>query len=66
MGAWTKKPPYGAFLHALYSQLTLLQHLFIQLEHIKDPPKLLSLVPKYWLEDDGTMGFTEASQRRSK
>ena len=62
----TKVHPNGVLLRAPFpSQLTFLQHLCIQLETIKDPLKLLSSVPKYWLEEDGTMSLHEDNRWRS-
>ena len=58
--------PTGALLFApFHSQLTLLQHLCIQLEYSKKPFQLLSDVPKYWLEGDGTMCLDDDHRWRS-
>ena len=54
----TKVHPTGALLFTPHhSQLTLLQHLCIQFQFAKKPLQLLSDVPKYWLDDDGTMSL---------
>ena len=54
----TKVHPTGALLFTPHhSQLTLLQHLCIQFQYAKKPLQLLSDVPKYWLEEDGTMSL---------
>ena len=51
-----KVHPTGALLFTPHhSQLTLLQHIIIQSPFLKQPVQFLSDIPKYWLEDDGTM-----------
>ena len=51
-----KVHPTGAlFFTPHHSQLTLLQHIIVQSPFLKRPVLFLSKVPKYWLEDDGTM-----------
>ena len=51
-----KVHPTGALLFTPHhSQLTLLQHIIIQSSFLKQPVYFLSDIPKYWLEDDGTM-----------
>ena len=62
----TKVHPSGALLYTpFHSQLTFLQHLCIQLANIKDPPQLISTLPKYWMEDDGTLALFEENRWRS-
>ena len=52
--------PTGAFLFTPHhSQLTLLQHLCIQFQYASKPLQLFSDIPKYWIEDDGTMCLDE-------
>ena len=64
---YIKVHPNGALLFApFHSQLTLLQHLWIQLDYSKKPLQLLSDVPKYWLEEDGVMCPDESHRRRSE
>ena len=48
-----------------HSQLTLLQHIIIQSPFLKKPVQLLSDIPKYWIEDDGTMCLDESHRWRS-
>ena len=51
-----KVHPTGALLFTPHHlQLTLLQHIIIQSPFLKQPVQFLSDIPKYWLEDDGTM-----------
>ena len=51
-----KVNPTGALLFTPHhSQLTLLQHIIIQSPFLKQPVLFLSDIPKYWIEDDGTM-----------
>ena len=48
--------PSGAlFFTPHHLQLTLLQHLIIQSPFLKQPVQFLADIPKYWLENDGTM-----------
>ena len=62
----TKVRPNGVLLYAPFpSQITPLQNLCIQLEKMKDPLKLLSSVPKYWLEEDRTLSLHEDNRWRS-
>ena len=61
-----KVHPTGALLFTPHhSQLTLLQHLCIQFQYAKKPLRLLSDIPKYWLEDDGAMSLDESHRWRS-
>ena len=63
----TKVHPNGALLFTPHhSQLTLLQHLCIQFQFAKKPLQLLSDVPKYWLEEDGTMSLDSGHRWRPK
>ena len=62
----TKVHPTGALLFTPHhSQLTLLQHLCIQFQYAKKPIMLLSDIPKYWLDDDGTMSLDVSHRWRS-
>ena len=62
-----KVHPTGALLFTPHhSQLTLLQHLCIHFQFAKKPLQLLSDVPKYWLDDDGTMSLDSSHRWRSK
>ena len=62
----TKVHPTGALLFTPHhSQLTLLQHLILHDQFAKKPLTLLSTIPKYWLEDDATMGLSERYRWRS-
>ena len=55
-----KVHPTGALLFTPHhSQLTLLQHIIIQSPFLKQPVYFLSDIPKYWIEDDGTMCLVE-------
>ena len=61
-----KVHPTGALLFTPHhSQLTLLQHLCIQFQFAKKPLQLLSDVPKYWLDEDGTMSLDSSHRWRS-
>ena len=63
---YTKVHPNGALLYAPFSsQLTLLQHLCIQLEKLTELIHLISTVPKYWLNSDGTLSLHEENRWRS-
>ena len=63
----TKVHPTGALLFTPHhSQLTLLQHLCTQFQFAKKPLQLLSDVPKYWLDEDGTMSLDSGHRWRSK
>ena len=62
-----KVHPTGALLFTPHhSQLTLLQHLCIQFQFSKKPLQLLSDVPKYWLDEDGTMSLDNCHRWRSE
>ena len=51
-----KVHPTGALLFTPHhSKLTLLQRIIVQSLFLKQPVQFLSDIPKYWLEDDGTM-----------
>ena len=61
-----KVHPTGALLFTPHhSQLTLLQHIIIQSPFLKQPVQFLSDIPKYWLEDDGTMCLDESHRWKS-
>ena len=61
-----KVHPTGALLFTPHhSQLTLLQHIIIQSPFLKRPVLFLSDIPKYWLEDDGTMCLRDSHRWRS-
>ena len=61
-----KVHPTGALLFTPHhSQLTLLQHIINQSPFLKRPVLFLSDVPKYWLEDDGTMCLHDSHRWRS-
>ena len=61
-----KVHPTGALLFTPHhSQLTLLQHIIIQSPFLKQPVLFLSDIPKYWIEDDGTMCLDESHRWRS-
>ena len=63
----TKVHPTGTLLFTPHhSQLTLLQHICIQSQYAKKPLQLLSDIPKYWLEEDGTMHLDDGHRWRSK
>ena len=47
------------------SQLTLLQHIIIQSPFLKQPVQFLADIPKYWLEDDGTMCLDDSHRWKS-
>ena len=62
-----KVHPTGALLFTPHhSQLTLLQHIIIQSPFLKRPVLFLSNIPKYWLEDDGTMCLHDSSMEISR
>ena len=62
-----KVHPTGALLFTTHHfKLTLLQHLCIHFQFAKKPLQLLSDVPKYWLDDDGTMSLDSSHRWRSK
>ena len=62
----TKVHPTGALLFTPHhSQLTLLQHIILHAQYAKKLLALLSTIPKYWLEDDGTMGLSDRYRWRS-
>ena len=62
-----KVHPTGALLFAPHhSQLTLLQHIIIQSPFLKLPVQFLSDIPKYWLEDDGTMCLHSSHRWKSE
>ena len=62
----TKVHPTGALLFTPHhSQFTLLQHLCVQFQYAKKPLQLLSDVPKYWLEEDGTMSLDKDHRWRA-
>ena len=42
-------------LHKMLAHSTLLQHIIIQAPFLKQPVQFLADIPKYWLENDGTM-----------
>ena len=59
--------PTGALLFTPHhSQLTLLQHIIIQSPFLKQPVQFLSDIPKYWLEDDGTMCLHSSHRWKSE
>ena len=61
-----KVHPTGALLFTPHhSQLTLLQHIIIQSPFLKRPVLFLSDIPKYRLEDDGTMCLHDSHRWRS-
>ena len=61
-----KVHPSGALLFTPHhSQLTLLQHIIIQSSFLKQPVQFLSDIPKYWLEDDGTMCLDDSHRWKS-
>ena len=56
-----KVHPSGTLLFAgFHSHLTLLQHLCLHLPVAKRPIYVISEVPKYWVEEDGTMCLDES------
>ena len=62
-----KVHPTGAFLFTPYHlQLTLLQHIIIQSSFLKQTVQFLSDIPKYWLEDDGTMCLHSSHRWKSE
>ena len=62
-----KVHPAGALLFSgIHSHLILLQHLCIHLTSAKRPIWLISEVPKYWLENDGTLSLDESHRWRSE
>ena len=61
-----KVHPTGALLFTPHhSQLTLLQHIIIQSPYLKQPVHFLSDIPKYWIEDDGTMCLDDSHRWKS-
>ena len=61
-----KVHPSGALLFTPHhSQLTLLQHIIIQSPFLKQPIHFLADIPKYWLEDDGTMCLDNSHRWKS-
>ena len=61
-----KAHPAGTLLFSgIHSHLVLLQHLLIELPRAKKPVHIISDVPKYWLEDDGTMCLDDDHRWRS-
>ena len=53
---YRKAHPSGALLFSgVHSHLILLQHLLVQLPLARKPVRILAVLPKYWLEDDGTL-----------
>ena len=61
-----KVRPTGALLFTPHhSHLTLLQHLCVQFQFASKPLQLLSDMPKYWLEEDGTMCLDEGHRWKS-
>ena len=61
-----KAHPTGTLLFSgFHSHLTLLQYLCIHLPVAKRPIHILSEVPKYWLEEDGTLCLDENHRWRS-
>ena len=62
-----KVHPSGALLFTPHhSQLTLLQHLIIQSPFLKQPVQFLADIPKYWLENDGTMCLDDSHRWQSE
>ena len=63
----TKVHPTGALLFTPHhSQLSLLQHIILHAQHAKKLLPLLATMPKYWLENDGTMGLSDRYRWRSE
>ena len=61
-----KVHPSGALLFSgVHSHLILLQHLLVHLPLARKPIEVISKLPKYWLEDDGTMCLSEDRRWRS-
>ena len=58
--------PSGALLFSgVHSHLMLLQYLLIHMPRARKPITVLSEVPKYWLENDGTMCLYETHRWKS-
>ena len=49
-----------------HSQLTLLQHIIIQAPFLKQPVQFLADIPKYWLENDGTMCLDDSHRWKAE
>ena len=63
----TKVHPTGVLLFTPHhSQLTLLQHICIQSQYAKKPLQLLTDIPIYWIENDGTMCLDDNHRWRSE
>ena len=63
---YRKAHPSGALLFSgVHSHLILLQHLLAQLPLARKPIRILAVLPKYWLEDDGTLCPFEDRRWRS-
>ena len=61
-----KVHPAGALLFSgVHSHLMLLQYILINLPIAKNPIWVISEVPKYWLEYDGTLCLDEAHRWKS-
>ena len=61
-----KVHPAGALLFSgVHSHLMLLQYILINLPTAKNPIWVISEVPKYWLEYDGTLCLDEAHRWKS-
>ena len=62
-----KVHPSGALLFSgVHSHLILLQYLLVHLPQARKPIAVISEVPKYWLEDEGTMCPFENRRWRSQ
>ena len=62
-----KVHPSGALLFTPHhSQLTLLQHIIIQAPFLKQPVQFLADIPKYWLENDGTMCLDDSHRWKAE
>ena len=62
-----KVHPSGALLFTPHhSQLTLLQHIIIQAPFLKQPVQFLAGIPKYWLENDGTMCLDDSHRWKAE
>ena len=63
---YRKVHPAGTLLFSgVHSHLMLLQYILIHLPLAKEPIWVISEVPKYWLEYDGTMCLDEAHRWKS-
>ena len=63
---YRKVHPAGALLFSgVHSHLMLMQYILLHLPNAKAPIWLISEVPKYWLEYDGTMCLDEAHRWKS-